>query len=313
MHEPRIERTDQIAFFGVFVLIPPRLSKDRAELGQHLVLGEAPETVIRGRSPVHDKVCRQLIDKRILRRAGTAFPQLQGPRDAARQQPVPVLFQKMARGCELLAGTPVGLRASDGFSRAASVSPTAHPVPASCRVGVQPMEITALEKGLRYASRRRGVPASENGRPVPSRRLRMRLRQSWIFVLVASAALAHYYFFYVRPAGELSPRARELIRVAVSTCVDAPLIAPIPKRFTVHTDHRGRMVAIDAAVFHGVVLYRVNVRLERGVLQGCSIDYGPGPYDQQATKMRHPADPNYYQAPSNSAKIPRPADTLVPF
>jgi hypothetical protein len=122
-------------------------------------------------------------------------------------------------------------------------------------------------------------------------RSRVRMRRRGVFALLLLCALgAHYHFFYLQPASRLSEQDKDFLRYALSVCVDAPLLAPIPKRFTVHRNSSGRVLAIDAAVFYGVVLYRVRLVMQGGDLESCSVDYFPGPY---RPRERHPADPNY--------------------
>ncbi len=94
-------------------------------------------------------------------------------------------------------------------------------------------------------------------------------------IALAVALLAHYYFFYVRQVHTLSDRDKDLVREAVSVCVDMPLIDWIPHRYTPVADEQGRVKAIDAAFFYGVTSYRINLRTIGGVLEGCSIDFFP--------------------------------------
>lgn len=103
-------------------------------------------------------------------------------------------------------------------------------------------------------------------------------------MILTLVAFVHYYVFYVRPFNALSDRRISLIREAVTVCVDMPLIAWMPLRFTPIEDEKGNMTAIDASVFYGVTLYRINLRTTGGRLQGCSIEFTPGAVKEPVTE-----------------------------
>lgn len=98
---------------------------------------------------------------------------------------------------------------------------------------------------------------------------------AWCLVFLG-AATAHYYYFYARPHHALSSGDRSLIREAVTVCVDMPLLAWLPLRFTPVESEDGRVTAIDAAVFYGIELYRIELRTRGGRLSGCSIEFLAG-------------------------------------
>lgn len=102
-----------------------------------------------------------------------------------------------------------------------------------------------------------------------------RRKLAWSLIFFG-AAIAHYYLFYVHPVNALSNREKSLIREAVTVCVDMPLLAWIPVRFTPVENEKGKITAIDAALFYGVVPYRINLRTRGGQLTGCSIERLPG-------------------------------------
>jgi hypothetical protein len=103
-------------------------------------------------------------------------------------------------------------------------------------------------------------------------------------MILTLVAFVHYYMFYVRPFNALSDREVSLITEAVTVCVDMPLIAWVPLRFTPIEDEKGNVTAIGASVFYGVTLYRINLRTTGGRLKGCSIKFAPWAVDEPVTE-----------------------------